>query len=264
MMATKHAAPPPPQAAMRKLNIPHHKSYYPYRRDTIEKVRRDEEEARSNEAENERRMLLASCRFSPVLAARACGCQGVQYGQTVLALPPYTSLSSFQRPPQSPTLAHDSHKQGGIPLMQSERAYAGEDECARSARATPSMLPSSPSLAARLPLSRARTLHVSQEACFFTHMATVLHFRCATQLSSAPRLRAQFSAYRPCTTSSTTSSSVITTRDRNAHQALHNPTSITTLRTKARPKPKRSTTRTTTRGLSPSTTAPWVLSPRLR
>ncbi|KAF8200559.1 hypothetical protein K438DRAFT_1966019 [Mycena galopus ATCC 62051] len=49
----------------------------------------------------------------------------------------------------------------------------------------------------------------------------------------------------PCATSSAISSSIITTRDRDAHQALHNPTSIATLRTKARPKPKRSTTRIT-------------------
>ncbi|KAF8200582.1 hypothetical protein K438DRAFT_1966047 [Mycena galopus ATCC 62051] len=122
------------------------------------------------------------------------------------------------------------------------------------------MAPSSPSLPARLPPSLARTLH----ACFFTHTATVLHFRCATELSSAPRLCAHFSAYRdvngyevvrgrPCATSSAISSSIITTRDRDAHQALHNPTSLATLRTKARPKPKPSPTRTTMRG--PYTTA---------
>ncbi|KAJ6518986.1 hypothetical protein C8R45DRAFT_10891 [Mycena sanguinolenta] len=44
---------------MGKLNIAHHKSYHPYRRDNIEKVRRDEEEARQNEAKEEGRMLLA-------------------------------------------------------------------------------------------------------------------------------------------------------------------------------------------------------------
>ncbi|KAF7328645.1 hypothetical protein MSAN_02473100 [Mycena sanguinolenta] len=44
---------------MGKLNIAHHKSYHPYRRDNIEKVRRDEEEARRNEAKEEGRMLLA-------------------------------------------------------------------------------------------------------------------------------------------------------------------------------------------------------------
>ncbi|KAF7356010.1 hypothetical protein MVEN_00930400 [Mycena venus] len=46
-------------AAMGKLNIAHHKSYHPYRRDNIEKVRRDEEEARQKEAKEEGRMLLA-------------------------------------------------------------------------------------------------------------------------------------------------------------------------------------------------------------
>ncbi|CAK5274416.1 unnamed protein product [Mycena citricolor] len=44
---------------MGKLNIAHHKSYHPYRRDNIEKVRRDEEEARQQEAKEEGRMLLA-------------------------------------------------------------------------------------------------------------------------------------------------------------------------------------------------------------
>ncbi|KAL0960462.1 hypothetical protein HGRIS_005505 [Hohenbuehelia grisea] len=44
---------------MGKLNIAHHKSYHPYRRDNIERVRRDEEEARAKEAQEEGRMLLA-------------------------------------------------------------------------------------------------------------------------------------------------------------------------------------------------------------
>jgi hypothetical protein len=44
---------------MGKLNIAHHKSYHPYRRDNIEKVRRDEEEARLKEEKEEGRMLLA-------------------------------------------------------------------------------------------------------------------------------------------------------------------------------------------------------------
>jgi N-terminal domain of CBF1 interacting co-repressor CIR len=44
---------------MGKLNIAHHKSYHPYRRDNIEKVRRDEEEARIKEAQEEGRMQLA-------------------------------------------------------------------------------------------------------------------------------------------------------------------------------------------------------------
>ncbi|RPD53691.1 hypothetical protein L226DRAFT_502299 [Lentinus tigrinus ALCF2SS1-7] len=44
---------------MGKLNIAHHKSYHPYRRDNIERVRRDEEEARTREAVEEGRMLLA-------------------------------------------------------------------------------------------------------------------------------------------------------------------------------------------------------------
>ncbi|KAJ6505162.1 hypothetical protein C8R45DRAFT_545369 [Mycena sanguinolenta] len=63
--------------------------------------------------------------------------------------------------------------------------------CRRGSR--PSRPPPT-SLLISSPPSRAGTLHASQEACFFTH--TFLHFRCATQLSRAPRLRAQFSAYR--------------------------------------------------------------------
>lgn len=46
---------------MGKLNIAHHKSYHPYRRDNIERVRRDEEEARLKEAVQEGRMMLAVC-----------------------------------------------------------------------------------------------------------------------------------------------------------------------------------------------------------
>ena len=46
---------------MGKLNIAHHKSYHPYRRDNIERVRRDEEEARLKETAEEGRMMLAVC-----------------------------------------------------------------------------------------------------------------------------------------------------------------------------------------------------------
>jgi hypothetical protein len=44
---------------MGKLNIAHHKSYHPYRRDNIDRVRRDEEEAAQKEAEAEGRVVLA-------------------------------------------------------------------------------------------------------------------------------------------------------------------------------------------------------------
>lgn len=44
---------------MGKLNIAHHKSYHPYRRDNIERVKKDEEEARLKETVAEGRMLLA-------------------------------------------------------------------------------------------------------------------------------------------------------------------------------------------------------------
>ncbi|KAK0456572.1 hypothetical protein EV421DRAFT_1895789 [Armillaria borealis] len=49
---------------MGKLNIAHHKSYHPYRRDNIERVRRDEEEAREKEAREEGRMMLAASLLS--------------------------------------------------------------------------------------------------------------------------------------------------------------------------------------------------------
>jgi hypothetical protein len=44
---------------MGKLNIAHHKSYHPYRRDNIERVRQDEEEAKLKELQEEGRMMLA-------------------------------------------------------------------------------------------------------------------------------------------------------------------------------------------------------------
>ena len=56
---------------MGKLNIAHHKSYHPYRRDNIERVRRDEEEARLREAAEEGRMMLAVSPPSPLPLYRA-------------------------------------------------------------------------------------------------------------------------------------------------------------------------------------------------
>ncbi|KAG9091433.1 hypothetical protein FRC06_000569 [Ceratobasidium sp. 370] len=44
---------------MGKLNIAHHKSYHPYRADNVERVRRDEEEARLKEAQEDGRVMLA-------------------------------------------------------------------------------------------------------------------------------------------------------------------------------------------------------------
>lgn len=57
-----------PRTTMGKLNIAHHKSYHPYRRDNIEKVRKDEEEARQKEAKEEGRMMLA---VRPIIQAMA-------------------------------------------------------------------------------------------------------------------------------------------------------------------------------------------------
>ncbi|KAF7359714.1 hypothetical protein MVEN_00696000 [Mycena venus] len=82
------------------------------------------------------------------------------------------------------TLAHDSRRPGGISLTLSERAYPGNDRCARSARAAPRPSPSSrpppsssPSLGAQLPPSCAGGLHAAQEACSFMHTSTLFHFR---------------------------------------------------------------------------------------
>lgn len=44
---------------MGRLVISHHKSYHPYRRDNIERVKRDEEEARIKEEQEEGRMAVA-------------------------------------------------------------------------------------------------------------------------------------------------------------------------------------------------------------
>jgi hypothetical protein len=49
----------PASHTMGRLVIAHHKSYHPYRRDNIERVRRDEEEAQLKEEKAEGRMLLA-------------------------------------------------------------------------------------------------------------------------------------------------------------------------------------------------------------
>ncbi|KAF8200583.1 hypothetical protein K438DRAFT_1966048 [Mycena galopus ATCC 62051] len=87
---------------MGMLNLAHHNSY---RRENIEKVRCDEEEARRNKAKEEGRMLLADPEARIDLLRERTGVKEsstVQYGvQTVLAPLAYTSLSSFQRPPQS-------------------------------------------------------------------------------------------------------------------------------------------------------------------
>lgn len=52
---------------MGKLNIAHHKSYHPYRQDNIERVRRDEEEARLKEEREDGRMMLAVRNSPPPL-----------------------------------------------------------------------------------------------------------------------------------------------------------------------------------------------------
>ena len=54
---------------MGKLNIAHHKSYHPYRRDNIERVRRDEEEAKLKETQEEGRVMLAVSSLAGILRA---------------------------------------------------------------------------------------------------------------------------------------------------------------------------------------------------
>ncbi|KXN82150.1 hypothetical protein AN958_02959 [Leucoagaricus sp. SymC.cos] len=61
---------------MGKLNIAHHKSFYPYRRDNIERVRRDEEEARLKEAKEEGRMMFADSEASIDLLRQCAGLGG--------------------------------------------------------------------------------------------------------------------------------------------------------------------------------------------
>ncbi|KAI0329348.1 hypothetical protein GY45DRAFT_876959 [Cubamyces sp. BRFM 1775] len=61
---------------MGKLNIAHHKSYHPYRRDNIERVRRDEEEARLREAVEEGRMMLADSEARMDLLRQRAGLGG--------------------------------------------------------------------------------------------------------------------------------------------------------------------------------------------
>jgi hypothetical protein len=51
---------------MGKLNIAHHKSYHPYRLDNIERVRRDEAEAKRKQTEDEDRALVAVCLLFPL------------------------------------------------------------------------------------------------------------------------------------------------------------------------------------------------------
>ena len=61
---------------MGKLNIAHHKSYHPYRRDNIERVRKDEEEAALKEADQEGRIALADAEARLVLLRDRAGISG--------------------------------------------------------------------------------------------------------------------------------------------------------------------------------------------
>lgn len=61
---------------MGKLNIAHHKSYHPYRRDNIERVRQDEAEAARKEAEQEGRIALADAEARLSLLRERAGIGG--------------------------------------------------------------------------------------------------------------------------------------------------------------------------------------------
>ncbi|KAH9943955.1 hypothetical protein B0H21DRAFT_694971 [Amylocystis lapponica] len=80
---------------MGKLNIAHHKSYHPYRRDNIERVRRDEEEARTQEAVAEGRMLLADSEARIDLLRQRAGAQRRQTDDHIDAAPPQAGPSSI-------------------------------------------------------------------------------------------------------------------------------------------------------------------------
>ncbi|KAF8147218.1 hypothetical protein K438DRAFT_2027819 [Mycena galopus ATCC 62051] len=214
-------------------------SYHPYRRDNIKKVRRDEEEAHWNEAKEEGRRLLADseARVDWLCERRA----GVKGSNTA-------SKSKRRKDSEDDDVAQlaAAVATASVRILARMDAHDLHARLCASQHAALFFISSS-----SVPPSVARTLHALQEVCFFTHTATFLHFQCVTQLSSAHVYAHSFprtgtsTGYeavrgRPCATSS----SIITTRDHDAHQALHNPRSITTLRTKARPKPKRSTTTT--------------------
>ncbi|KAJ6553717.1 hypothetical protein DFH09DRAFT_1166609, partial [Mycena vulgaris] len=115
-------------------------------------------------------------------------------------------------------------------------------------------------------------------ALLHVHADSLLFPVCDATLELA-RFRAQFSTYRDVdgvrptvdpsgllspSTPPLPQSPPPTTATRGAHQAEHHSMSIATRRTKARLKPNRRSTRTTTHGLFSSTTAPSVLSRRLR
>ncbi|KAI0343653.1 hypothetical protein BDW22DRAFT_1194657 [Trametopsis cervina] len=81
---------------MGKLNIAHHKSYHPYRRDNIERVRRDEEEARLKEVVQEGKIALADAEARiDVLRQRAGLPQAGSSGQTAVEEPPEAGPSSL-------------------------------------------------------------------------------------------------------------------------------------------------------------------------
>ncbi|KAH9918570.1 uncharacterized protein BXZ73DRAFT_52910 [Epithele typhae] len=63
---------------MGKLNIAHHKSYHPYRRDNIERVRRDEEEAQLKEAAEDGRIMLADSEARMELLRQRAGVKRVR------------------------------------------------------------------------------------------------------------------------------------------------------------------------------------------
>lgn len=66
---------------MGKLNIAHHKSYHPYRRDNIERVRKDEEEAALKEAEQDGRIALADAEARLTLLRERAGIGGKGKGK---------------------------------------------------------------------------------------------------------------------------------------------------------------------------------------
>ncbi|ESK93597.1 hypothetical protein Moror_1603 [Moniliophthora roreri MCA 2997] len=99
---------------MGKLNIAHHKSYHPYRRDNIERVRRDEEEARRKVEREDERVMVADAEARIELLRKRAEVEGK--GNQV-ELPP-------QQPIQGSSLGSGKHINFFEDLEQSAIAAA--------------------------------------------------------------------------------------------------------------------------------------------
>ncbi|KAF8147234.1 hypothetical protein K438DRAFT_1989813 [Mycena galopus ATCC 62051] len=223
----------PPQAATGKLNIARHKSYHPYRCENIEKVRHDEEEARQNEAKEEGRMLLADSEaWVDLFSEGRAGVKEsstVEYGvQTILAPPAYTSLSPFQRPPQSKhprtRFTHARwHSSDAERAWVSRRVWMRTDLHARLCACQHAALFSISSNSTSS-FAHSDPTHIAGGALLHAHGDCPPFPVCDATLECGPFTRTVLSVPyegvrgRPCATCSATSSSIITTRAPSAAQ----------------------------------------------